>query len=83
MWFRHKLLLVLTFATIAAGTAVVTMLLPNEYESRMKILSRVCARTCQSHTERTCGTTGAVSDNSVTETQINSEIELLASMRIY
>ena len=36
--FRHKLLICVTFLTVAVGTAVFTFLMPNEYESRMKIL---------------------------------------------
>src|SRR5216684_1775389 len=36
--FRRKALVLLTFLTVVLGTAVVTLLLPNKYESRMKIL---------------------------------------------
>jgi len=77
VWFRHKLLIAVTFLTIAIGTGVVTMLMPNEYESRMKILVKSLRTDVPITPERTTGATGAVSDNSVTEPQINSEIELL------
>lgn len=78
-WFRHKLLIVVTFLTIAVGTGVLTMLMPNEYESRMKILVKSLRTDVPITPERTTGAMGAVSDSSVTETQINSEIELLTS----
>jgi uncharacterized protein involved in exopolysaccharide biosynthesis len=79
IWFRHKLLIVVTFLAIAVGTGVVTMLMPNEYESRMKILVKSIRTDVPITPERTNGAAGAASDNSVTETQINSEIELLTS----
>ncbi|HEV7397685.1 MAG TPA: GumC family protein [Pyrinomonadaceae bacterium] len=79
VWFRHKLLIIVTFLMIAAGTAVVTMLIPNEYESRMKILVKGLRTEVPITPERTGGAIANVSDNSVTEAQINSEIELLTS----
>ena len=36
--FRRKGLVLLVFLTVLLGTALVTFLLPNKYESRMKIL---------------------------------------------
>ena len=36
--FRRKGLVVFIFAAVVLGTAVVTFLLPNKYDSRMKIL---------------------------------------------
>src|SRR6185312_1916458 len=79
IWFRHKLLIVLTFLLIAGGTGVVTMLIPNEYESRMKILVKSLRTEVPITPERTGGASGNISDSSVTESQINSEIELLTS----
>lgn len=78
VWFRHKLLLVVTFLTIAVGTAVGTFMLPNEYESRMKILVKNLRAEVPITPERTTGTYGA-QGNDVSENQINSEIELLTS----
>jgi uncharacterized protein involved in exopolysaccharide biosynthesis len=79
IWFRHKLLIAVTFLTIAIGTGLVTMFMPNEYESRMKILVKSLRSDVPITPERTTGTAGAISDNAVTEAQINSEIELLTS----
>jgi uncharacterized protein involved in exopolysaccharide biosynthesis len=77
--FRHKLLLCVTFLAVALGTAVVTMLMPNEYESRMKILVKNTRSDVPITPERTNGSTGTFFDNDVSENQINSEIELLTS----
>lgn len=77
--FRHKLLLCATFLAVALGTAVFTFLLPNEYESRMKILVKNTRSDVPITPERTNGTTGSYFDNEVSENQINSEIELLTS----
>src|ERR1043166_247005 len=77
--FRHKLLLCGTFLAVALGTAVFTFMLPNEYESRMKILVKNTRSDVPITPERTNGTTGSSFDNDVSENQINSEIELLTS----
>jgi len=79
VWFRHKFLMAVTFLTIAIATAIITMVMPNEYESTMKILVKSIRTDVPITPERTTGATGAVSDNTVTEAQINSEIELLTS----
>ena len=79
VWFRHKLLMAVTFLTIALGTAVVTLLLPNEYESRTKILVKNLRADVPITPERTNGANGIASDRDVSETQINSEIEVLTS----
>ena len=79
VWFRHKLLITVTFLTIAVGTGLVTFLMPNEYESRMKILVKNLRTDVPITPERTTGTNGTAADNNVSETQINSEIELLTS----
>ncbi len=73
--FRHKLLLCVTFLAVAIGTAVFTFLMPNEYESRMKIL----VKNTRSDVPITPGATSAFIENDVSENQINSEIELLTS----
>jgi len=77
-WFRHKLLMTVTFLTIAIGTAVWTFMLPNEYESRMKILVKNLRSEVPITPERTTGTYGAQGTD-VSENEINSEIELLTS----
>lgn len=77
--FRHKFLLCLTFLTVVLGTAVITFLMPNEYESRMKILVKNTRSDVPITPERTFGSTGTFFDNDVSENQINSEIELLTS----
>ena len=77
--FRHKALIITTFLTVAVGTAVLTLLMPNEYESRMKILVKNARSDVPITPERTTGTAGTYFDNEVSENQINSEIELLTS----
>jgi len=77
--FRHKALILTTFLTIAIGTALLTFLMPNEYESRMKILVKNARTDVPITPERTTGTAGTYFDNEVSENQINSEIELLTS----
>jgi uncharacterized protein involved in exopolysaccharide biosynthesis len=79
VWFRHKLLIVVTFLTIVAGTAVATFLMPNQYESRIKILVKNTRTDVPITPEQTTGLNGSASDNEVSETLINSEIELLTS----
>lgn len=77
--FRHKLLLCATFLTVALGTAAITMLMPNEFEARMKILVKNTRSDVPITPERTLGSTGSFFDTDVSENQINSEIELLTS----
>jgi len=77
--FRHKLLICTTFLTVLVGTAVLTLLMPNEYESRMKILVKNTRSDVPITPERTTGTAGTYFENEVSENQINSEIELLTS----
>ena len=77
--FRHKLLLCVTFLAVALGTAAVTFLMPNEYESRMKILVKNTRSDVPITPEQTIGSTGNNFENDVSENQINSEIELLTS----
>jgi len=77
--FRHKLLLCVTFLAVAVGTAVFTFLMPNEYESRMKILVKNTRSDVPITAERTTGATSTFVESDVSENQINSEIELLTS----
>ena len=77
--FRHKLLICVTFLTVAAGTAAVTFMMPNQYESRMKILVKNTRTDVPITPERTSGLNGAAPEAEVSENQINSEIELLTS----
>lgn len=77
--FRHKLLITVTFLTVAAGTAAVTFLMPNQYESRMKILVKNTRTDVPITPERTSGLNGTSPESDVSENQINSEIELLTS----
>lgn len=77
--FRHKLLLVVTFLAVVLGTAAITLLMPNEYEARMKILVKNTRSDVPITPEQTNGSTGNYFENDVSENQINSEIELLTS----
>src|SRR5712692_3669575 len=75
--FRRKALVLLTFLTVVLGTAIVTFLLPNKYESRMKILVKNQRVDVAITPEATAGAPSVESE--VSESQINSEIELLTS----
>lgn len=76
--FRRKGLVLLTFLTVIAGTVIVTLLLPDKYESRMKILVKN-QRVDVTITAANAQQPSALADSEVTENQINSEIELLQS----
>src|SRR5919106_6227036 len=76
--FRRKRLVVLTFLTVIAGTVIVTLVLPDKYESRMKILVKN-QRVDVAITAANSTQPSAMADGEVTENQINSEIELLTS----
>ena len=75
--FRRKALVLLTFLTVMLGTAIVTFLVPNKYESRMKILVKNQRVDVAITPEATAGAPSVESE--VSESQINSEIELLTS----
>jgi len=77
--FRRKTLVVMIFLTVVAGTAVVTYLLPNKYESRVKILVKNQRVDVAITAEATSGMNAPTVENEVSENQINSEIELLTS----
>jgi len=76
--FRRKGLVLLTFLTVIVGTVIVTLVLPDKYESRMKILVKN-QRVDVAITAANSTQPGAMTDGEVSETQINSEIELLTS----
>src|ERR1700752_5239185 len=72
--FRRKGLVLLIFRPVLAGTVVVTLILPDRYESRIKIL----VQNQRVDVAITAGTAAApMMEGEVTENQINSEIELL------
>jgi len=74
--FRRKWLLAGAFLSIAIGTLLLALFLPNQYQSRMKIL----VKNARADVVISPGRTSAsdVTSN-VSETQINSEIALLTS----
>ncbi len=74
--FRHKWMILLTFATTAAAALLLAMFMPDQYESRVKIL----VKKIRVETPVTGERTDAASDgNEISESQINSEIALLKS----
>ena len=80
--FRRRGLILFTFLAVIAGTIVVTLLLPNRYESRMKILVKNQRVDIAITPEATSGMNSPTVENEVSENQINSEIELLTSKDI-
>jgi uncharacterized protein involved in exopolysaccharide biosynthesis len=76
--FRRRGLVLFIFLAVVLGTAVVTWLLPNKYESRMKILVKNQRVDVAITPEATAGAPAGV-DTEVSENVINSEIELLTS----
>jgi uncharacterized protein involved in exopolysaccharide biosynthesis len=77
--FRRRGLVVFIFAAVVLGTALVTFLLPNKYDARMKILVKNQRVDVAITAEQTSGAPAQTVDNEVSENQINSEIELLTS----
>jgi uncharacterized protein involved in exopolysaccharide biosynthesis len=77
--FRRKGLVVFVFVTVVLGTAVVTFLLPNKYDSRIKILVKNQRVDVAITPEQTAALPAAGVEHEVSENQINSEIELLTS----
>jgi uncharacterized protein involved in exopolysaccharide biosynthesis len=67
-----------TFLTVIASTVIVTLDLPDKYESRMKILVKN-QRVDVAITPANAQSPSVLADGEVTENQINSEIELLTS----
>src|SRR5436190_15911544 len=77
--FRRRGLVLFTFLTVIAGTILVTLLLPNRYDARMKILVKNQRVDIAITPEATSGLNSPTVENDVSENQINSEIELLTS----
>ena len=77
--FRRKGLVIFIFVAVVIGTAIVTFLLPNKYDSRMKILVKNQRVDVAITPEQTGGASAPTIENEVSENQINSEIELLTS----
>jgi len=77
--FRRKSLVLFTFLAVVIGAVIVTVVLPNRYESRMKILVKNQRVDIAITPEATTGTNTPTVENDVSENQINSEIELLTS----
>lgn len=76
--FRRRWLVLFTFLVVVLGTALVTWIIPNKYESRMKILVKNQRVDVAITPEATGGAPVGV-DTDVSETEINSEIELIMS----
>lgn len=74
--FRRKRLILAAVLMIMIFTTAITLLTPNQYKSRMKILVKNARADVVVTSERT---SSGVASNLVTEAQINSEIELLMS----
>ena len=77
--FRRRALVLSIFLIVVVGTAIVTFLLPNKYESRTKILVKNQRVDVAITAEQTGGAPPPTVENEVSENQINSEIELLTS----
>jgi uncharacterized protein involved in exopolysaccharide biosynthesis len=77
--FRRRGLVLFTFLAVVVGTILVTLLLPNRYDSRLKILVKNQRVDVAITPEATNGVSGPSVVNEVSENQINSEIELLTS----
>src|SRR5258706_3103768 len=75
--FRRRGMVLFIFLAVILGTAAVTWILPNKYESRMKILVKN-QRVDVAITPDATSAAAAV-DCEVSESAINSEIELLTS----
>src|SRR6266446_4253032 len=75
--FRRRGMVLFIFVAVVVGTAAVTWILPNKYESRMKILVKN-QRVDVAITPEATSAAAAV-DGEVSESEINSEIELLTS----
>ena len=73
--FRKKWLVLVTFITACIAAGLFTFLMPDKYESRMKIL----VRNMRTESPVTAGVITPIDRNEVSESQIVSEIELLKS----
>src|SRR2546429_9467406 len=77
--FRRRALVLSIFLIVVVGTAIVTFLLPNKYESRTKILVKNQRADVVITPEQTGGAPPAAGDNEGKENQTNSQVALLAS----
>jgi uncharacterized protein involved in exopolysaccharide biosynthesis len=75
--FRRRGMVLFIFLAVVLGTALITLLLPNKFESRMKILVKNQRVDVAITPEAT--TSAPSADGEVSESEINSEIELLTS----
>ncbi len=73
--FRKKWIVIATFITALTAAGLLAFLIPDKYESRMKIL----VRNTRVESPVTAGNEAPVDRNEVSESQIISEIELLKS----
>src|SRR6266403_319402 len=76
--FRRRGMVLFIFVAVVVGTAALTWLIPNKYESRMKILVKNQRVDVAITPEATGGAPVGV-ETEVSENEINSEIELLTS----
>ena len=77
--FRRRGLVLFTFLVVLVAAIAVTLLLPNRYGSRMKILVKNQRVDLAITPEASTGGSAPTVENEVSENQINSEIELLTS----
>ncbi|MGH3851796.1 MAG: GumC family protein, partial [Pseudonocardiaceae bacterium] len=77
--FRRRGLVLFTFLSVVMSAVAITLLLPNRYDARMKILVKNQRVDIAITPEATTGASSATVENEVSENQINSEIELLTS----
>src|ERR1043166_8589916 len=75
--FRRKGLVLLTFLTVIAGTVIVTLLLPDRYDSRMKILVKNQRVDVAITPEATNAVNAPTIENEASENKIKSETALL------
>ncbi len=73
--FRKKWLILITLFTAMTATVVFAMLTPDKYESRMKLL----IKNLRTEAPVTAGSERAADRSEVSESQINSEMEMLKS----
>lgn len=77
--FRRRGLVLFTFLVVVAGAIIVSLMLPNRYSARMKVLVKNQRVDLAITPEATTGGSAPTVENEVSENQINSEIELLTS----
>src|SRR5258706_15555592 len=75
--FRRRGMVLFIFVAVVGGTAALTWILPNKYETRMKILVKNQRVDVAITPEAT--STAIAADGQVSESQIKSEIEVPTS----